>query len=122
MMIFFFPNQGASSSASGTRVVLPAPGGATSTAELLCSSARVNSSSAASMGRGGEKRLDATPPHAFIRKTERCHFLRPIDISQINDDRLRHLALQALQIERAELHPLGDDHQGIGAAHAGIGI
>ena len=34
MMIFLAPSQGASSSASGTRVVLPAPGGATSTAAL----------------------------------------------------------------------------------------
>ena len=35
MMIFLPFSQGASSSASGTRVVLPAPGGATSTAALL---------------------------------------------------------------------------------------
>ncbi len=34
MMIFLSLSQGASSSASGTRVVLPAPGGATSTAAL----------------------------------------------------------------------------------------
>ena len=35
MMIFLPFSQGASSSASGTRVVLPAPGGATSTAALF---------------------------------------------------------------------------------------
>jgi hypothetical protein len=38
MMIFLPFSQGASSSASGTRVVLPAPGGATSTAALLAAS------------------------------------------------------------------------------------
>ena len=40
MMIFLPFSQGASSSASGTRVVLPAPGGATSTAALLAASVR----------------------------------------------------------------------------------
>ena len=38
MMIFLPFSQGASSSASGTRVVLPAPGGATSTAALFAAS------------------------------------------------------------------------------------
>src|SRR3954452_13772034 len=51
-MIFLPSSQGASSSASGTRVVLPAPGGATSTAALLSASVRASSSSTASMGRG----------------------------------------------------------------------
>src|SRR3954451_24062441 len=54
-MIFLFRAQGASSSASGTRVVLPAPGGATSTAALLVSSVVDNWSSTASIGRGVSK-------------------------------------------------------------------
>ena len=41
-------------STSGTRVVLPAPGGATSTAAFCVRSAAVKSGSAASMGSGGE--------------------------------------------------------------------
>src|SRR5882757_11131006 len=54
-MIFLFFSHGASDSASGTRVVLPAPGGATSTAELLPASVRASSSSTASIGRGVSK-------------------------------------------------------------------
>src|SRR4249920_143361 len=42
---------GSSSSTSGTRVVLPAPGGATRTAALLPSSAAVSSTRTVSMGR-----------------------------------------------------------------------
>src|SRR5438445_8060340 len=55
MMIFLPFSQGASSSASGTRVVLPAPGGATSTAALLAARVRPSSSSTASIGRGVSK-------------------------------------------------------------------
>src|SRR5262245_30929357 len=54
-MIFLPLAQGSSSSASGTRVVLPAPGGATSTAVLRSTSARPSSSSTASIGRGVSK-------------------------------------------------------------------
>jgi len=53
--IFLPLAQGASSSASGIRVVLPAPGGATSTAALCTSSVRDRSSSTASIGRGVSK-------------------------------------------------------------------
>ena len=54
-MIFLALVQGSSSSASGTRVVLPAPGGATSTAALRRPSVRESSSSTASIGRGVSK-------------------------------------------------------------------
>src|SRR5207302_641364 len=54
-MIFLPLAQGSSSSASGTRVVLPAPGGATSTAALLPASVRARSSSTASIGSGVSK-------------------------------------------------------------------
>src|SRR5690242_4914098 len=54
-MIFLPFTQGSSSSASGTRVVLPAPGGATSTAALRPPSVRASSPSTASIGRGGSK-------------------------------------------------------------------
>ncbi len=45
------PSQGASSRASGTRVVLPAPGGATSTAALPACSAALSRGMASSTGR-----------------------------------------------------------------------
>ena len=51
-MIFLSFAQGSSSSTSGTRVVLPAPGGATSTAASRARNAAVNAGSASSMGRG----------------------------------------------------------------------
>ena len=54
-MILSFFTHGSSSSASGTRVVLPAPGGATSTAALWPSSVRASSSSTTSIGRGVSK-------------------------------------------------------------------
>src|ERR1700676_2028050 len=54
-MIFLPRAHGSSSSASGTRVVLPAPGGATSTAALRSASVRARSSSTASIGRGVSK-------------------------------------------------------------------
>jgi len=54
-IIFLVPTHGASSSASGTRVVLPAPGGATSTAAVRTASVRASWSSTASIGRGVSK-------------------------------------------------------------------
>jgi len=48
--------QGSSRSASGTRVVLPAPGGATSTALGCAASATRSAGSASSIGRGGTER------------------------------------------------------------------
>src|ERR1700692_1584010 len=54
-MIFLFFSHGSSSSASGTRVVLPAPGGATSTAALWRASVRARSSRTASIGSGVSK-------------------------------------------------------------------
>ena len=50
--------QGSSRSASGTRVVLPAPGGATSTARVFEASAERNVGSASSMGKGAAEDVD----------------------------------------------------------------
>ena len=52
-MIFLPAAQGSAASTSGTRVVLPAPGGATRTAALRTRRAAVSCGSAASMGSGG---------------------------------------------------------------------
>ena len=54
--IFCTPSHGLSSSANGTRVVLPAPGGATSTARPCAASAASMSGNTASMGRGSSMR------------------------------------------------------------------
>ena len=53
--IFLSFAHGSSSSTRGTRVVLPAPGGATSTAASLPESAAVRAGSAASIGRDVSK-------------------------------------------------------------------
>ena len=54
-MIFLAAAHGSCASTSGTRVVLPAPGGATSTAALAARSASVSRGSASSIGSGGVK-------------------------------------------------------------------
>src|SRR5262249_8542975 len=61
----FFPfAQGSAASMSGTRVVLPAPGGATRTAAPPARKALVSSGSAGSMGRGSPMALIAATLHA----------------------------------------------------------
>src|SRR3954452_17417311 len=66
-MIFLPRAHGSSSSASGARVVLPAPGGATSTAALLPTSVRANSSSTASIGSGVSKVRGKVSPARHAR-------------------------------------------------------
>src|SRR6202011_5861045 len=62
------------------------------------------------------------PPDTLIGKPERGHVLWAIDVTEIDDHRMGHLALQALQIECAILHPFGHDHHGVRAPHAGVGV
>jgi hypothetical protein len=57
--IFFCPSQGASSSANGSRVVLPAPGGATSTAIVPAANTAATSGSTASIGKGASNIMPA---------------------------------------------------------------
>jgi hypothetical protein len=54
--IFLSAAHSASASHNGTRVVLPAPGGATRTAARTCRSAAVSRGSASSIGSGGVRR------------------------------------------------------------------
>src|SRR5215470_14234920 len=135
--IFFPFAHGSSASTSGTRVVLPAPGGATSTAQALTPSARVRSGSAASIGSGAENRamnrayaasvipgrssrllVAVRTPDAGIEKAVLVHVLGAIDVAQVDHHWTRHQLLEAVEVERAELLPFGDDHQRIGALGA----
>ena len=59
-------------------------------------------------------------PDAFVAKSVCDHILRLIDVSKINNDRARHRALQTVQIQGAELLPLGHDYQCVGAIRATI--
>ena len=61
--IFPPPVHGSCMSASGTRVVLPAPGGATSTARVFRLNAARKSGSASSIGSGTEKSVTCAPSH-----------------------------------------------------------
>src|ERR1700744_39617 len=75
-MIFLFFSHGASNSARGTRVVLPAPGGATSTPVLLPASVCASSSSTASIGRGLSKlrgKLGSFRLESSVEKTQRVN-------------------------------------------------
>src|SRR5580692_3734574 len=61
----------------------------------------------------------ARPPDAVIR--EPLELFRPVDVAQVDQHRLLHHALEAVEIEGAELLPFGDDDEGVGAFRAGIG-
>src|SRR5262245_13297573 len=170
--IFLSFAHASSSRTSGTRVVLPAPGGATSTAALRSASAVVSAGSATSIGRvvsncrataiasppartggplaqtWGELRNEgalACPPlrrgtatsiewpgcphslvpcpsDALVSKTAAGHFVRSVHVSKIDENRLRHNRLEAVEIKRAELLPFGDNHQRGGTFGAGVGV
>ena len=45
----------------------------------------------------------------------RPHLLRVVDVAAVEDDRLPHQLLHAREVGLAELVPLGDDRQRVGA-------
>ena len=49
-----------------------------------------------------------------VGKALLLHVFRTINISKINNNRAGHEVSQSLQVEGAELFPLGDDYRGIG--------
>ena len=57
---------------------------------------------------------------ALVNEAVTGDFIRTVDVAQIDKNSLRHHALQSIEIQRAELLPLGDDHQRRGAFRAGI--
>jgi hypothetical protein len=57
---------------------------------------------------------------AFIDKSSGFDILTPIDVAQIDNDRLSHLGMKPLEIKRAKLDPFSDDDQRIGALRARI--
>src|SRR5262245_18742829 len=63
-----------------------------------------------------------SPSYALVNKAVPDNFLRPIDITQIDQNRLCHDGLQPIKIESAELLPFGDDHQHRSTLGATIGI
>jgi len=64
----------------------------------------------------------AGTPNTLIQKPALCQFIGIIDVAKINDDRIRHLALQSIEIKRPKLLPFGYDDQGIGTGGAFIWI
>src|SRR2546423_95622 len=57
-------------------------------------------------------------PYTSIGEPILLHVFRAIDISQINHYRAGHEVADALEVERTELLPFGNDHDGVGLLHA----
>ena len=61
-------------------------------------------------------KIDPGGDHADIAKAAPAHVLGPIDVAQIDDRSRAAISFgQAVEIERAERVPFGDDHQRVGA-------
>src|SRR5690349_13408180 len=97
MMIFALPSQGSSSRASGTRVVLPAPGEAWSTAALDARRAARSSPKTASIGSGSES------GRVILRDAARDQFLKQLGLPLG--------VLQRAQIRQRVPQVLHDDEQ-----------
>ena len=46
--------------------------------------------------------------------SSRPHLLRRVDVAEVHDDGLTQGVLHAVEVKRAELVPLGDQHDGVG--------
>src|SRR5882672_5345293 len=64
----------------------------------------------------------AGTPDTLIQKPALCQLIWIIDIAKINDDRMRHLAFQSIEIKRPKLLPFGYDDQSIGTVGTFIRI
>src|SRR5437764_13097280 len=86
--------------------------------EADCASASLLSACSARRTIHALLRLRAS--YAVVYKAEFRHLGRAIDVAQVDQHRLLHHRFDAVEIERAELLPLGDDHQRIGALGARV--
>src|SRR5689334_11440315 len=84
--------------------------------ELFLHAPRVSESAALAAGLLCRPR----PPDAVINEPELRHLGWTIDIAQIDQHGLLHHRFDAVEIERAELLPFGDDHQRVGVLGARI--
>jgi hypothetical protein len=57
-----------------------------------------------------------------LGKPSLCQFFRTIDIAMVDHERPHHRTLDPVEVERGKLHPIGDDHQRVGAAHVLTGV
>ena len=62
----------------------------------------------------GTRLLYARPADRRVAEGCALHFVGPINVAQVDDHWLRHHALKARQIQRAELLPFGRDHHFMG--------
>src|SRR5262245_59716415 len=62
------------------------------------------------------------PSNALVSKTAAGHFVRSVNVSKIDENRLRHDRLEPVEIKRAELLPFSDNHKRGGAFGAGVGV
>ena len=64
--------------------------------------------------------LGATDAH--IGESVLGEIVGPVDVAQVDEDRLLERVPDALEVEGPEGVPFGDDDEGVGALSAGIGI
>src|SRR5579883_1603269 len=65
-------------------------------------------------------RAGLRPSDAVVDEAELRHLVGAIDVAQVDQDRLLHRLLDALEIEGAELLPFGDADERVGALGAGV--
>src|SRR5258708_39771381 len=61
-------------------------------------------------------------PDADIDESARRHVVRLVDIAEVDHDGLAQDGAHAVEVVRAKLIPLGEDHQRAATFDAGIGI
>ena len=64
--------------------------------------------------------FDPWTADAFVSEAAADHLIRPINVTQIDNDRGGHRGLEPIEIERAELLPFGHDDDRIRAFGAAV--
>ena len=61
------------------------------------------------------RRHRGAAPIGIVGEAELAHLVRLVDVAAVEDHRLLHQRLHALEVRPAELVPLGDEQQRVGA-------
>src|SRR4051812_45993312 len=61
-------------------------------------------------------------PDALVDQAGRAHGRRVEGVAPVDEQRAGHRAGDGFEVERLELVPLGDEHDGVGVAHAAEGV
>src|SRR5947209_19057976 len=66
--------------------------------------------------------LDLPPSHSEVAQPHLLGLSPVVDVAQVNENLAAHCRSDPVEVERAELVPLGDDDQRIGAIRRRIGV